>query len=85
MKRRADGVTCGGCALSATGAIGANSLWLSLPRTRRHLGGGFENEGMDWTVLLAELPMVVVGGALLPLLALTLVMRVVGRRRPRPE
>ena len=80
-----DGVTCGGCVLSAVGAIGAPSLWLSLPRTRRHLGGGFENEGMDWTVLLTELPFVVLGGALLPLLALTVVMRVVGRGRPRRD
>ncbi|MFF7279625.1 hypothetical protein [Streptomyces griseorubiginosus] len=85
MKRRADGVTCGGCALSAAGAIGAPSLWLSLPRTRRHLGGGFENEGMDWTVLLTELPFVVLGGALLPLLALTLLVRLTGRGRPRPD
>jgi hypothetical protein len=85
MERRADGVTCGGCALSAVGAIGAPLLWLSLPRTRRHLGGGFENEGMDWTVLLTELPFVVLGGALLPLLVLTVVMRVVGRGRPRQD
>ncbi|MFF4059335.1 hypothetical protein ACFYZ8_21685 [Streptomyces sp. NPDC001668] len=85
MRRRADGVTCGGCALSVAGAIGAPSLWLSLPRTRRHLGGGFENEGMDWTVLLTELPFVVLGGALLPLLALTLLVRLTGRRRSQQD
>jgi hypothetical protein len=78
MERRADGVTCGGCALSAAGAIAAPALWLSLPRTRRHLGGGFENEGMDWTVLLTELPFVVLGGAFLPLLVLTLLARLRG-------
>jgi hypothetical protein len=78
-------MTCGGCALSAAGAIGAPSLWLSLPRTRRHLSGGFENEGMDWTVLLTELPFVVLGGALLPLLALTLVMRLVRLVGPRRD
>lgn len=81
MKRRVDGVTCGGCALSAVGAIVAPALWLSMPRTRRHLGGSFENEGMDPTVLLTELPLVVVAGAFLPLLALTLLVRWVGRRR----
>ncbi|MEU0411258.1 hypothetical protein ABZ307_26035 [Streptomyces griseorubiginosus] len=81
MKRRADGVTCGGCALSAAGAIGAPSLWLSLPRTRRHLGGGFENEGMDWTVLLTELPFVILGGAFVPLLVFALLMRWRDRRR----
>jgi hypothetical protein len=53
-----------------------------MPRTRRHLGGGFENEGMDFTVLLTELPFVVLGGAFLPLLALTLLMRLRDRRRP---
>ncbi|MEU0208284.1 hypothetical protein ABZ235_24255 [Streptomyces canus] len=85
MKRSGDGVTCGGCALSAAGATAAPALWLSLPRTRRHLGGGFENEGMDLTVLFTELPFVVVAGAFLPLLVLTLLVRLVGRRRSGPD
>ncbi|MER6285351.1 hypothetical protein [Streptomyces sviceus] len=75
MKRHGDGVTCGGCALSAVGATAAPLLWLAMPRTRRHLGGGFENEGMDLTVLLTELPFVVLGGAFLPLLGFTLLAR----------
>lgn len=61
MKRHGDGLTCGGCALSAAGATAAPLLWLSMPRTQRHLGGGFENEGMDLTVLLTELPLVILG------------------------
>ncbi|MFF0091446.1 hypothetical protein ACFYSF_16020 [Streptomyces canus] len=81
MKRHVDGVTCGGCALSAAGATAAPLLWLSMSRTRRHLGGGFEDEGMDFSVLLTELPFVVVGGAFLPLLAFTLLVRWVDRRR----
>ncbi|MFJ4201714.1 hypothetical protein ACIP2Y_19050 [Streptomyces sviceus] len=81
MKRRGDGVTCGGCALSAVGATAAPLLWLSMPRTRRHLGGGFENEGMDYSVLLTELPFVVLAGAFLPLLAFTLLSRLLDRRR----
>ncbi|WP_284433935.1 hypothetical protein [Streptomyces sp. TUS-ST3] len=81
MKRRVDKVACGGCVLSAVGATAAPLLWLSMPRTRRHLGGGFENEGMDYTVLLTELPFVVLGGAFLPLLALTVLMRLRDRRR----
>ncbi|MGX1476332.1 UNVERIFIED_CONTAM: hypothetical protein RKD50_005140 [Streptomyces canus] len=80
MKRHVDGVTCGGCALSAAGATVAPLLWLSMPRTQRHLGGGFENEGMDFTVLLTELPFVVLGGAFLPLLVLTLLVRLRGTR-----
>ncbi|MET7733819.1 hypothetical protein ABZT02_20975 [Streptomyces sp. NPDC005402] len=85
MKRRADLVTCMGCALSAAGATAAPLLWLSAPRTRRHLGSGFENEGMDPTVLLTELPFVVLGGAFVPLLVLTVLVRLVGRRRPTAE
>ncbi|WP_406159222.1 hypothetical protein OG806_26370 [Streptomyces sp. NBC_00882] len=81
MKRHGDGVTCGGCALSAAGATATPLLWLSMPRTQRHLGGGFENEGMDLTVLLTELPLVILGGAFLPLLALTVSARLRERRR----
>ncbi|MFI6437472.1 hypothetical protein [Streptomyces sp. NPDC050759] len=76
-----DGVTCGGCALAAVGATAAPLLWLSMPRTQRHLGGGFENEGMDLSVLFTELPFVVLGGAFLPLLFFTLLVRWVDRRR----
>ena len=76
MERRVDRVTCWGCALSATGATAAPLLWLSMPRTRRHLGGGFENEGMDLTVLLTELPLVILAGAFLPVLILSLIGRV---------
>ncbi|WP_028807944.1 hypothetical protein [Streptomyces canus] len=75
MKRRVDGVTCGGCALSAAGATAAPLLWLSMSRTQRHLGGGFEDEGMDYSVLLTELPLVILAGAFLPVLTLTLLIR----------
>ena len=81
MKRHVDGVTCGGCALSAAGATAAPLLWLSMSRTRRHLGGAFENEGMDLSVLLTELPFVILGGAFLPLLAFTVSARLWERRR----
>ncbi|MFF1303932.1 hypothetical protein [Streptomyces sp. NPDC058307] len=80
MKRRVDAMTCGGCALSAVGATAAPLLWLSMPRTRRHLGGAFENEGMDLSVLLTELPFVVLGGAFLPVLIVTLLVRAARHR-----
>jgi len=83
MDRSVDGVTCGGCALSAVGATAAPLLWLSMPRTQRHLGGGFENEGMDFTVLLTELPFVILGGGFLPLLVFTLLVRWRDRRGAR--
>ncbi|MGC0339077.1 hypothetical protein [Streptomyces sp. SLBN-8D4] len=76
MKRRVDGVTCAGCALSAAGATAAPLLWLSISRTQRHLGAGFENEGMDYSVLLTELPLVILAGAFLPVLTLILLIRV---------
>jgi hypothetical protein len=81
MKRHVDRVTCGGCALSAVGATAAPLLWLSMSRTRRHLGGAFENEGLDLSVLLTELPFVILGGAFLPLLAFTVSARLWERRR----
>lgn len=80
MKRRVDAMTCGGCVLSAVGATAAPLLWLSTPRTRRHLGGAFEDEGMDLSVLLTEMSFVMLGGAFLPLLILTLLARVVRYR-----
>lgn len=75
-----DAVTCGGCALSAVGATAAPLTWLSMDRTQRHLGGGFENEGMDYTVLFTELPFVILGGAFVPLLVFALLMRWRDRR-----
>ncbi len=61
-------LTCGGCAVSAVGAGTALTLWGTSSRTRRHLGQGFENEGMDLGAAVAELPFVFLAGALLPAL-----------------
>ncbi|SEQ69366.1 hypothetical protein SAMN04487983_1007106 [Streptomyces sp. yr375] len=61
-------VTCGGCVLSVAGALAATALWLTSPRTRIHLGHGFEDEGLDLSVLVTELPLVFLAGALLPVL-----------------
>jgi hypothetical protein len=76
-----DAMTCAGCLLSAAGATTATWLWGSSSRTWRHLGHGFENEGMDYGAVLLEFPLVVAGGALLPALAWGLAARLLGRRR----
>jgi hypothetical protein len=79
MNRNA--VACGGCVLSMVGALAATLLWFSSARTRVHLGEGFENEGMDLSVLFTELPLVFLAGAVLPALVLALLARVlVGKR-----
>ncbi|WP_405616920.1 hypothetical protein [Streptomyces sp. NBC_00076] len=79
MNRNA--VTCGGCLLSMVGALAATLWWLSSARTRIHLGKGFENEGMDLSVLFTELPLVFLTGAVLPALVYALFTRaLVGRR-----
>ncbi|MCD7443533.1 hypothetical protein K4B79_35645 [Streptomyces lincolnensis] len=81
MRRNA--VTFGGCALSLVGALTAPLLWLDTDRTRIHLGRGFEGEGTDYIVLLTELPLVVLTGAALPLLACALLNRLLDGRRDR--
>ncbi|MEU7662269.1 hypothetical protein [Streptomyces lincolnensis] len=79
MRRNAVG--CGGCALSVAGALAALLGWLGTDRTRIHLRGGFEGEGTDYGVLITELPLVVLAGAGLPLLACALVNRLLDGRR----
>ncbi|MFF0161715.1 hypothetical protein ACFYRY_29860 [Streptomyces sp. NPDC005263] len=79
MNRNAMG--CGGCLLSMVGAVTATGLWLSSARTRVHLGKGFENEGMDLSVLFTELPLVFLAGAALPALVHALLARALGGRR----
>ncbi|MFF8451750.1 hypothetical protein ACF06Q_29250 [Streptomyces leeuwenhoekii] len=76
-----DAATCGGCLLSAAGATAATLWWGTSGRTRRHLGDGFEGEGTDYGVLVTELPLVAVAGAVLPALAWGLVAYALSRRR----
>lgn len=78
---RQSALACGGCAMSALGTTTATLLWSTSSRTRRHLGGGFEGEGTDYTVLATELPLVAMAGALIPALACLLVALLPGRRR----
>ncbi|MFC5953069.1 hypothetical protein ACFP51_00755 [Streptomyces pratens] len=61
-------MTCGGCLVSVAGAVGAVLAWGTSDRTQRHLGNGFENEGMDLGAVLTELPLVLLAGAAAPAL-----------------
>lgn len=81
MERRESAASCGGCVLAVAGASVAALVWASSERTRLHIGGGFEGEGTDYSVLLTELPLVVAAGAALPALACALLIRVLRRRR----
>ncbi|GAA4063191.1 hypothetical protein [Streptomyces shaanxiensis] len=71
--------------LSAAGAAVATYAWASSARTRRHMGGGFEGEGTDYTVLITEMPLVALAGAALPALACAVVAVLAGRRRAHPR
>ncbi|MFD3835977.1 hypothetical protein ACFWWC_06910 [Streptomyces sp. NPDC058642] len=77
---RRNAVTCGGCLLSAVGALVATLVWAASPRTARHLGGGFEGEGTDYGAVLVELPLVALAGALPPALLSLVIAYLVGRR-----
>ncbi|MFH8975157.1 hypothetical protein [Streptomyces sp. NPDC017890] len=78
---RRDAVTCGGCLVSAVGAAGAVLAWGMSGRTQRHLGNGFENNGMDLGVLYTELPFVFLSGAVAPAAVWALGAWLLGRRR----
>ncbi|MGW0732196.1 hypothetical protein [Streptomyces sp. NPDC002851] len=65
------------------GAVSAVTLWGVSGRTRVHLGGGFEGNGTDFSVLWTELPLVAVAGAVLPVVGLVLGLRLLRvLRRP---
>lgn len=67
--------------MSVVGAVAATLAWGTSDRTRRHLGGGFEGEDMDYTVLATELPFVALAGAALPAAVCLLIALLVARRR----
>ncbi|WP_187370200.1 hypothetical protein [Streptomyces boluensis] len=74
---------CGGCGSAFVGAVGAVVLWATSERTQVHLGGAFESNGMDLSVLWKELPLVALAGAALPTLVWALAARVLNRRAAR--
>ncbi|MFD5081362.1 hypothetical protein ACFWOG_01835 [Kitasatospora sp. NPDC058406] len=73
---RAGGRT--GCLLAGLGATTGALVWA--PRAALRVDGGFEGHARDLGVLLVDLPLIVLGGVLVPLLARALVARWV----PRP-
>ncbi|WP_030621726.1 hypothetical protein [Streptomyces fulvoviolaceus] len=79
---RRNALSCGGCLVSAVGALTALLVWASSDRTRRHMGGGFEGEGTDYGAVLTELPLVALAGALVPAFACVLLVRLMRIFRP---
>ncbi|TQL19217.1 hypothetical protein [Streptomyces sp. SLBN-134] len=69
---------CAGILLAAVGAVAAVLAWA--PRARVSVHGGFEGMHRDLSVLYVDLPLIALGGALVPLTAWLLTLRVL--RRP---
>jgi hypothetical protein len=67
-----------GCLLAGLGAAVAPLVWA--PQAASSINGGFEGQDRDLSVLFVDLPLIVLGGALVPLVTWTLAMR--GARRP---
>ncbi|MFH9488488.1 hypothetical protein ACIPJG_03345 [Streptomyces halstedii] len=66
-----------GCLLALAGAATATLAWAPLARV--NVTGGFEQSHRDLSVLYVDLPLIALGGALLPLLVWTAALRVLGR------
>ncbi|MER7311635.1 MULTISPECIES: hypothetical protein [Streptomyces] len=66
-----------GCLLALAGAATATLAWAPLARVS--VTGGFEQSHRDLSVLYVDLPLIALGGALLPLLVWTAALRVLGR------
>ncbi|MFI9027792.1 hypothetical protein [Streptomyces sp. NPDC053560] len=72
-----DAAGCAGCSLAALGAATAALVWA--PHAAVSVHGGFEGESHDPAVLFIDLPLVLLGGALLPLLVWAPAHRWLGR------
>ncbi|MET7617915.1 hypothetical protein [Streptomyces sp. NPDC005408] len=62
-----------GCFLAGLGATTAALVWA--PRAAFSIDGGFEGHARDLSVLFVDLPLIVLGGVLVPLFAWALTMR----------
>lgn len=75
---REERLGCAGILLAAAGAVVAVLAWA--PKARVNVHGGFEGMHRDLSVLYIDLPLIAAGGALIPLAAWLLALRVL--RRP---
>ncbi|MYW53660.1 hypothetical protein GTY64_19680 [Streptomyces sp. SID8376] len=66
-----------GCLLAGLGATAAPLVWA--PRAAVSIDGGFEGHARDLSVLFIDLPLIVLGGALVPLIAWALTTRWIHR------
>ncbi|MEU3424429.1 hypothetical protein [Streptomyces gardneri] len=53
-----------GCVLALAGVLAAAAY--AVPRAEYSYDGGFEGQDTDWTVILVELPLILLGGFALP-------------------
>lgn len=67
------GVGGAGCLLAGLGAAVAPVLWA--PQAAVSIDGGFEGHARDLSVLFIDLPLIVLGGALVPLCTWALATR----------
>ncbi|MFE7750970.1 hypothetical protein [Streptomyces sp. NPDC057428] len=70
----------GGCGLALAGAVTALLVWSTSRRTRLHMGGTFEGEGQDLSVLWTELPLLLLAGAVVPSAVWLLALRLMHGR-----
>jgi hypothetical protein len=62
-----------GCAWAVVGVVAASAV--ALPRAAYAIEGGFESHARDWSVILVELPLVLLAGFALPPLVRTAARR----------
>ncbi|MFB7861057.1 hypothetical protein [Streptomyces sp. NPDC056069] len=72
--------SAGGCLLPALGALAGLLLWT--PRAAYSIDGGFEGHARDLSVVFVDLPLILVGASVLPLVAWVLTLRRTGRIWP---
>ncbi|MFB6892034.1 hypothetical protein ACFCX4_22305 [Kitasatospora sp. NPDC056327] len=75
MNQKTEGA--GACILAGLGALAGLLVWA--PRAALSIDGGFEDHARDPSVLFLDLPLILLGGTVLPLFTWTLAARSTGR------